>query len=135
MVITGLVLSSSASIVKRDVGTNLFAPGKEFVYDFSLSSHAGSKDYVSFASTFNITGDLHVQNTGNVLNVKLTDIKFGLYNGEMDYTNLPHINMKAFDQLKPLSEPFSVQLDNGKVRISLNNTMHAFQKYVKSCGY
>ena len=57
--------------VEANVGTNLFTPGKEYVYHFSISASAGSQDYVDFSSAFNITGDLHVQNTGNTLNVKI----------------------------------------------------------------
>jgi hypothetical protein len=130
-VLLSLVLSSSA-YVKRDVGTNLFATGKEFIYDFSLWTDAGSRDYVGFSSGFNITGDLHVQNTGNALNVKLTDIKFGLYNGELDYSHLPEINMKAFDQLKPLSEPFSVQVQSGKAKgIVLNDKVDEWAHNIK----
>ncbi len=106
---------SSSAFVKRDVGTNLFTPGKEFIYDFTLYSQAGSADYVSFASTFNITGDLHVSSTGNTINVKLDHIMFGAHNGEFDHTHLPEYTMKAYDQLKPLSEPFSIKVANGKV--------------------
>jgi len=114
-VLLGLVLSSSA-FVKRDVGTNLFTPGKEFIYDFTIWSQAGSEDYVGFASTFNITGDLHVSSSGSNINVKLDGIKFGLHNGEFNHQNVPEFSMKAYDQLKPLTEPFAIQVTNGKAK-------------------
>jgi hypothetical protein len=130
-VLLGLVLSSSA-FVKRDVGTNLFTPGKEFIYDFTLYSQAGSADYVSFASTFNITGDLHVSSTGNTINVKLDHIMFGAHNGEFDHTHLPEYTMKAYDQLKPLSEPFSIKVSNGKAQqIVLNKNVDEWAHNIK----
>jgi hypothetical protein len=39
-----------------------FAPGREYVYDFALTSSAGSADYVGFSSSFNIAGDLRLSN-------------------------------------------------------------------------
>lgn len=63
-----------------------FLTGKEHTYPVKADITAGTEDYVAFASTFNITGVLHVQNTGNLLNIKLDDIKFGAYNGEFDLT-------------------------------------------------
>lgn len=130
-VLLGLVLSSSA-FVKRDVGTNLFAPGKEYIYDFSILSQAGSSDYVSFASTFNITGELHVQNAGSLLNVKLQNIKFGAHNGEFDFQNPPAIAQKAYQQLAPLSEPFSVKVEGGKAKgIVLNSNVDEWAHNIK----
>ncbi|OXA36580.1 Vitellogenin-5 [Folsomia candida] len=55
LLLFALVLSSSA-FVKRDVGTNLFTPGKEFIYGFTILSLVGSDDYVKSSSTFNISG-------------------------------------------------------------------------------
>jgi hypothetical protein len=131
-VLLGLVLSSSSAFVKRDVGTNLFTPGKEFVYDFAISSQAGSADYVSFASTFNITGDLHVSSSGSNLNVRLDNIKFGAHNGEFDHVSPPDYSMKAYDQLKPLSEPFSVKVSNGKAQgIILNKNIDEWAHNIK----
>jgi hypothetical protein len=130
-VLLGLVLSSSA-FAKRDVGTNLFTPGKEFIYDFTIWSHAGSADYVSFASTFNISGDLHVSSSGNVINAKLDNIKFGAHNGEFDPMHQPEYSMKAYDQLKPLSEPFSIKVSNGKAQgIILNKNIDEWAHNIK----
>jgi hypothetical protein len=130
-VLLGLVLSSSA-FVKRDVGTNLFTPGKEYIYDFTIWSQAGSADYVSFASTFNITGDLHVSSSGSNINVRLDGIKFGAHNGEFDPFHAPEYSMKAYDQLKPLSEPFSVQVSNGKAKgIILNKNIDEWAHNIK----
>lgn len=130
-ILLGLVLSSSA-FVKRDVGTNLFTPGKEFVYDFTLWANAGSDDYVGFASTFNITGDLHVSSTGSTVNVKLDGIKFGAHNGVFDYKKFPEFSMKAYDQLKPLMEPFSIQVSNGKAKgIILNKNVDEWAHNIK----
>lgn len=131
-VLLGLVVLSSSALVKRDVGTNLFTPGKEYIYDFTIFSHAGSADYVSFASTFNITGDLHVSSTGSVINVRLDGIKFGAHNGEFDFMHLPEYSMKAYDQLKPLSEPFSVKVSNGKATgIVLNKNIDEWAHNIK----
>ncbi|XP_021958023.1 vitellogenin-like isoform X2 [Folsomia candida] len=130
-VLLGLVLSSSA-FVKRDVGSNLFTPGKEYIYDFTIWSQAGSADYVSFASTFNITGDLHVSSTGSNINVRLDGIKFGAHNGEFDPFHAPEYSMKSYDQLKPLSEPFSVQVSNGKAKgIILNKNIDEWAHNIK----
>lgn len=72
-----LSLEDLSAIVGGDVGTNLFAREKEYVYALSIESDAGSSDSVGFSSAYNITDDIHVQNTGNVLNVKLDNGKFG----------------------------------------------------------
>jgi len=131
LVLLGLVLSSSA-FVKRDVGSNLFAPGKEYVYDFAIFSQAGSYDYVAFASSFNITGELHVSSSGNSINAKLEGVKFGAHNGEFDYKSPPQIALKAYEQLKPLSEPFTVQVANGKAKgIILNKNVDEWAHNIK----
>lgn len=69
-----LLLSLSAAPCYAQ-GGGLFAPGKEYVYDLNILSQAGSSDYVGFASTFNITGELHVTNTGESLSVKIQDMQ------------------------------------------------------------
>lgn len=106
---------SSSAFVKRDVGTALFQSGKEYVYGYSTSIMAGSEDYVSFSSIANITGELHIQGGASVLNVQLNNLKLGLFNGQYDWKNPSHYEFKAFSQLDPLSEPFAVKIEGGKV--------------------
>jgi hypothetical protein len=124
------VLSTSA-FVKRDVGTNLFTPGKEYVYGFSLSATAGSNDFISFGSVFNITGDLHVNSNGNTLNVKLDNLLLGTYNGERDLLNPIAYAQKANAKLNPLTEAFQVQVESGKVcEPSLEQFQHTFRPQI-----
>ncbi|ODN03788.1 Vitellogenin-2 [Orchesella cincta] len=112
LILLGLVLSSSA-FVKRDVGSALFQSGKEYVYGYSASLIAGSKDYVSFASAVNLTGELHIQGGASVLNVQLNNIQLGLYNGEWEMNPLPQFERKTFSQLAPLSQPFAIKVEGG----------------------
>jgi len=126
----GLVLSTSASIVKREAGSTLFTSGREYVYKMSLSATAGSTDYVSFGSVFNITGDIHIQSTGNTLNVKITDLLLGTYNGELDMRSPAAYAFKPNAKLDPLTEPFQVQVESGKVtRTSLYNHSWSLMPY------
>lgn len=115
VLILGLVLGSSA-FVKRDAGAALFQSGKEYIYNYQATVSAGSKDFVGFSSVFNITALLHVQQNGNLINVKLDDIKFGAYNGEFSYADHPEYTLKAYPELEPLSKPFQVKVDHGKVK-------------------
>ncbi|XP_035701428.1 vitellogenin [Folsomia candida] len=131
LLLFALVLSSSA-FVKRDVGTNLFTPGKEFIYGFTILSLVGSDDYVKSSSTFNISGDIHISSNGNDINVKLDDITFGTHNGQFDSPNYPKFAMKAYNQLNPLSEPFSVQFTNGVAKgIVLDKNSDEWAKNIK----
>lgn len=109
----GLVLCSSA-FVKRDVGTTLFASGKEYIYDFEIHSTTASSDYVTFASAYKIVGDLHIQNSADGLHVQLQHPKFGAYNGPYDFLAPPTFTFKSYDQqLNALTQPFTVQVTNG----------------------
>lgn len=103
-------------MVKRSAGATIFQSGKEYVYKYTTTVHAGSSDYVSFASAYNISGTLHIQANGNTLNVKLDDIQFGVHNGEFKMYPSPQIPLQAQQELNPLSEPFQVTLDGGKVK-------------------
>lgn len=111
-------MSANGSVVKRSSQTiqHAFAPGKEYVYSYEGTVGAGSNDYVSFSSTYNMTGELHVSNQGNQLNVQLKGIKFGAYNGEFDMNDHPVYEMHEKSELNDLSKPFSVKLNkNGLV--------------------
>ena len=102
-------------MVKRAAGASLFQSGKEYVYRYSTSVSAGSSDYVSYASVYNITGVLHIQANGNTLNVKLSDLQFGAHNGEFPMYPPPRIPVQNYEQLNPLAEPFQITVENGKV--------------------
>ncbi|CAE6462308.1 hypothetical protein ACGC1H_004954 [Rhizoctonia solani] len=60
----------------------------DYAFGYSSSLIAGSKDYVSFASAVNITGELHIQGGSSVLNVQLNNVQLGLYNGEWQMQSL-----------------------------------------------
>ena len=104
-------------MVKRDAGASLFQSGKEYVYRYSTSVSAGSSDYVSYASVYNITGVLHIQSNGNTLNVKLSDVQFGAHNGEFPMYPPIRIPVQTYEQLNPLAEPFQITLEHGKVSV------------------
>jgi hypothetical protein len=108
------VALSGASIVKRAAGGNLFASGKDYVYKYSSVVVAGSHDYVSFGSAFNISGELHVVSTGNHLDVKLVDIKLGVQNGEYQAMG-QDFDLKGYDELTPLTEPFQINVQDGHI--------------------
>lgn len=51
----------------------------------------------------------------SVLNVQLKDVKVGFYNGEFHFEPAPVFEKKTFAQLAPLSEPFAIKVEGGKV--------------------
>lgn len=107
--------------------------GREYVYTYTSSVTAGSEDYLSFASSFNITGKARIQKTSDTLiKVKLDDIKFGAYNGQWNYFPQPEYESKAFQELNPLTEPFQVQLDSNnlvsyKLRLLFRKNLSNYQ--------
>jgi len=119
-------------MVKRSAGATIFQSGKEYVYKYTTTVHAGSSDYVSFASAYNISGTLHIQANGNTLNVKLDEVQFGAHNGEFKMYPSPQIPLQAQQELNPLSEPFQVTLDNGKVvGVALSNDVPEFFRNIQ----
>ncbi|CEL54466.1 hypothetical protein RSOLAG1IB_07069 [Rhizoctonia solani AG-1 IB] len=72
--------------------SSLFGSGKEYVYGYSASLIAGSKDYVSFASAVNFTGELYIQGGASVLDVQLNNVQLGLYHGESQAPSLSAMN-------------------------------------------
>ncbi|QRW26742.1 hypothetical protein RhiXN_01337 [Rhizoctonia solani] len=92
------ILSKRKNHRPRDVGTALFLSGKEYVYGYSASLIAGSKDYVSFASAVNLTGELHIQGGASVLNVQLNNVQLGLYYGEWSHAaSIPENQIKGLN--------------------------------------
>jgi hypothetical protein len=102
--IIGLILNSCSGAYIN--------PGKEYVYTFTSQVNAGSSDYQSFASAFNITGKIRIQKSDPTLvTAKLEDLAFGAYNGEYGFPT-PQFSAKSYQQLNPLTEPFHVKLDS-----------------------
>jgi len=104
LLFVGFVVSScSAAFLKA---------GSEYTYAYHTTVTAGSNDYVSFASAYNITGTARLQRIDqSIIRVKLDDLKFGVYNGEFSYYPTPEFTTKAYQQLNPLTEPFQVRLN------------------------
>jgi hypothetical protein len=116
LLLLGVVICGCSGMVKRAASNTLFQSGKEYTYKYRASVTAGSADYVSFASTYNITGQIRIAAKGNNLNVQLAELQFGVYNGEYAMDRKPHVVHQAYQQLNPLQEPFQISLENGKVK-------------------
>lgn len=100
----GLVISSGS--------TAFIGAGKEYVYRLDTTVAAGTDDYVHFASVFNISGTARIQKTNpTLLTVQLEDLKYGAYNGEFSYFPQPQYEVKAYQELNPLLEPFQVKIN------------------------
>jgi hypothetical protein len=94
--------------------------GSEYVYAYSTNVHAGSHDYVSFGSSFNITGTVRLQKSDSTLiKVKLEDLKYSSYNGESDFYPAPEVTSRAYQELNPLTEPFHVKLNGNNLAESI----------------
>lgn len=112
LLVLGFVVSScSAAYIKV---------GSEYVYDYFTTVSAGSEDYVSFASSYNITGTVRLQKTNpTLITVKFEDLKFGTHNGEFSYYPQPEFSTKPYQQLNPLTEPFQVKLNGNNLAESI----------------
>lgn len=100
----GLVISSG--------NAGFINTGKEYVYRLDTTVAAGSDDYVHFASVFNISGTARIQKLNpNLVAVQLEDLKYGAYNGEFSYFPQPQYEVKAYQELNPLLEPFHVKIN------------------------
>jgi len=94
--------------------------GSEYVYAYTTSVHAGSHDYVSFGSSFNITGTVRLQKSdSSLIKVKLEDLKYSSYNGEQDFYPAPEVSSRAYQELNPLTEPFHVRLNGNNLADSI----------------
>lgn len=103
ILLLGLIVGSSTAAY--------ISTGKEYTYSYVTSMTAGSDDYTSFASSFNISGKVRVQKaTATLLKVKLDDVKFGAHNGPHSFMPGDQFETKAYQELNPLTEPFHVQL-------------------------
>jgi hypothetical protein len=103
ILVLAVISSSSAEYLKV---------GKEYLYSVATTVAAGSDDYVHFASVFNISGNIRVQKVNpTLITVQLEDLKYGAYNGEFSYFPQPQYEVKAYQELNPLTEPFQIKLN------------------------
>ncbi|KAF8600429.1 hypothetical protein BDV93DRAFT_559403 [Ceratobasidium sp. AG-I] len=102
----------------------------------SMDTMAGT--YVGFASVFNITGNLHsiVQQNGNTINVRLDDIKFGAYNGELDsmmsrMSQVPPRDAMSY-VMGPCDTPESLTAAVNTMRYTTKHMTDIFEAYKKA---
>ena len=99
-----------------------FPHGKTVVYKYTADVKTGTLEPTHYASQFALEGLLYIRHDSNDSKnqnsyyVALTDLKHGMFNGEVDYNGKIRRVHPISDSVRVLQDPFMlIYDDNGKV--------------------